>query len=102
MIVVLTTVPNSQEGELLAERIVDQHLAACVQILPQMASVFFWEGKVQRESEHLLLIKTLEEKYADLEMFIRENHSYDVPEIVAVNADAVSEPYRRWMANYLQ
>lgn len=102
MIVVLTTVPNDEEGSVIAEKIVDAHLAACVQILPPMTSVYFWEGKVQKASEHLLLIKTLEEKFAELEKFIRDNHSYDVPEIVALNADSISEPYRRWLADYLQ
>lgn len=102
MIVVLTTLPTEEEGGALAEKIVGEHLAACVQILPRMTSIYHWEGTVQRETEHLLLIKTLDEKFAELEKFIKANHSYEVPEIVAFKAAEVSEPYARWLADYLQ
>ena len=98
MLIVLTTTPDAEEAENLARSIVDLKLAACVQILPQMKSVYFWEGKVQTEPEHLLLIKTLEEKFDDLCSFIRENHSYDVPEIVAIAAKRVSDDYLNWIA----
>jgi periplasmic divalent cation tolerance protein len=97
MLIVLTTTPNPSEAENLARSIVDAKLAACVQILPQMTSVYFWEGKVQTELEHLLLIKTLEEKFEELQDFIQKNHSYDVPEIVAIEADKVSEAYLSWV-----
>ncbi len=76
-------------------------LQACVQILPQMRSIYYWEGKVQNEPEYLLLIKTLDEKFAELESFIRSNHSYEVPEITAINTDKVSEPYLIWINKYL-
>jgi len=97
MLVVLTTVPNMNDGETLAESIVTAKLAACVQILPPMTSVYVWDGSLQRESEHLLLIKTLPEKWDELVAFITENHSYDVPEIVAINAAKASEPYLDWL-----
>ncbi len=100
--IVFTTVSNIEEAENLAEKIVDAKLAACVQILPQIKSFYFWQGEVQKDSEHLLLIKTLEEKYAALETFIRENHSYDVPEIVAISAENVSDGYLKWMSEYLK
>jgi len=79
MLVVLTTTPNPDEAERLARTIVEDKLAACVQILPTMTSVYFWEGKIQTESEHLLVIKTLEKKFDALSKFLQENHSYDVP-----------------------
>ena len=101
MLIVFNTVPNPEEGETLARVMVEARLAACVQILAPMRSVYFWEGEVQIENEHLLLIKTTEEKYAELETFIIENHSYDVPEIVAVNAVRVAERYLRWLGEYL-
>ena len=97
MLVVLTTTPNTDEAETLARAIIDRKLAACVQILPQMTSVYFWEGKVQTEPEHLLLIKTLEEKFDELSEFIRMNHSYDVPELVAIAAEKVSDDYLKWV-----
>jgi len=101
-IVVLTTVPNLTEAENLAGKIVESKLAACVQILPPIKSVYFWEGEVQTDSEHLLLIKTLAEKFDELEKFIQANHSYDVPEIIALAAERISENYFDWMKNYLE
>lgn len=101
MLIVFTTVPNLDEAESLAQKIVEAKLAACVQILPQMRSIFFWEGSIQKEQEHLLLIKTLDDKYESLEMFIHANHSYDVPEIVAIKAEKVSESYLAWMKECL-
>ena len=97
MLIVLTTVGSAGEGESLARSIVEAKLAACVQILPQMTSVFSWEGQIQTDPEHLLLIKTLEEKLDDLSAFIKERHSYDVPEIVAIPAEKVSEDYLKWV-----
>ena len=101
MLIVLTTTPDKVEAERLARTIVDAKLAACVQILPQMTSVYFWEGKVQSEREYLLLVKTLEEKFDALSEFIQKNHSYDVPEIVALRSEDVSAGYLEWMADYL-
>jgi periplasmic divalent cation tolerance protein len=101
MLVVLTTTPNSEEAETLAQKIVAAKFAACVQILPQIKSFYFWEGKIQKDAEFLLLIKTMAEKFPELETFIKENHSYDVPEIVALSAEKVSENYLDWMRNYL-
>ena len=97
MIIVFTTAPNTEEADRLARSIVEAKLAACVQILPPMTSVYFWEGKVQSEPEHQLLIKTLEDRFDALSDFIRTNHSYDVPEIVAIDADKVSEEYLSWL-----
>ena len=102
MIVVLTTVPDAGEGQRLAERIVGERLAACVQVLPGMTSVYFWEGKIHSGSEHLLLIKTVEEKFEALSEFIRANQDYEVPEIVAIPAVRVSESYLGWVGGYLK
>ena len=101
MLIVLTTTPNETDAEELARKIVAAKLAACVQILPQMKSVYFWENAVQSDAENLLLIKTLPEKFTELENFIKTHHSYDVPEIVALSADKVSAEYLDWMKNYL-
>lgn len=102
MLIVLTTCPAQESAEALAGLIVEARLAACVQILPQMTSVYIWEGEIQRESEYLLLIKTLPEKWDDLREFITANHSYDVPEIVAITAADVAEPYAKWLAAELK
>jgi periplasmic divalent cation tolerance protein len=100
-IVVLTTAPNIKEGETLAQKIIKSKLAACVQVLPPMKSFYWWENDVQIDSEHLLLIKTLSVKFSELKEFIQANHSYDVPEIIALKASDVAENYLVWMKNYL-
>lgn len=97
MLIVLTTAPNIEEAENLAEKIVAAKLAACVQILPAMKSVYVWEGKISKDAENLLLIKTLEAKFDELEKFIQSNHIYDVPEIVAIPAEKVSQHYLKWL-----
>jgi periplasmic divalent cation tolerance protein len=101
MLIVFTTVSRGSEGTLLAEKLVESKLAACVQIVPQITSVYFWEGKIQKDNEQLLLIKTTEDKYLELERFISDNHSYEVPEIVAVSSENIAKPYRRWLDEYL-
>ena len=101
MLIVLTTTPNEEEAESLARKIVKARLAACVQVLPRMKSFYFWEGAIQADDEHLLLIKTLSEKFDELKDFILENHSYTVPEIVALRAEKVSESYFKWLKEYL-
>ncbi|HMS38998.1 MAG TPA: divalent-cation tolerance protein CutA [Pyrinomonadaceae bacterium] len=102
MLIVLTTTPNIEEAESLARKIVETKLAACVQILPQMKSFYFWDGAIQMDAEHLLLIKTLDEKFDELEKFLQTNHSYDVPEIVAIKAEKISDSYLNWMDSYLR
>ncbi len=101
MLVVITTVPKKEEGEKLARKLVEECLAACVQVLPEMKSFYFWQGAIQEDAEHLILIKTLPEKYEALEKFIKENHSYTVPEIIAVPSEKVSESYLKWAIDYL-
>ncbi|MBL8183055.1 MAG: divalent-cation tolerance protein CutA [Blastocatellia bacterium] len=102
MLIVLTTVPKAAEAESLAEKLVAEKLAACVQILPPMTSVYVWDGAVQKENEHLLLIKTLPEKYDEVEAFITANHTYEVPEIVAIEAAKVSGNYLDWILDTLK
>jgi periplasmic divalent cation tolerance protein len=98
-IVVFMTAANGEEAARLAEMLVGAHLAACVQILPEMESVYRWQGKIERQSEILLLAKTTQEKFEELEREVRALHSYDTPEIIAVPATAVSPPYLQWLNN---
>ena len=101
MLIVLTTTSSHSEAESLAHRIVEAKIAACVQVMPPMRSIYFWNGAVQNDAEYLILIKTLPEKFDLLEEFILANHNYDTPEIVAIEAERVSEHYMRWLTNYL-
>lgn len=103
ILIVFTTTPNAEEAEALARKIIENKLAACVQILPQITSFYSWKGKIQKDSECLLLVKTLPERYDELEKFIRAEHSYETPEIVSVESKKLSADYLGWMQeNILQ
>ncbi len=97
-VVVLMTAASREEAARLAEMLVGARLAACVQILPEMESVYWWEGAIQREPEHLLLAKTTAARFAALEREVRALHSYDTPEIVALPVTDISAPYLEWLA----
>ena len=96
-IVVFMTAANGEEATRLAEMLVGAHLAACVQILPEMESVYRWQGKIERQSEVLLIAKTTRGKFDDLEREVRALHSYDTPEIVAIPILTGSAPYLEWL-----
>ena len=96
-IVVLITAPHREEAVRLADMLVGAHLAACVQILPEMESVYHWQGKIERQPEILLIAKTTRSKFDELETQIRALHSYDTPEIVALPIVAGSQPYLDWL-----
>lgn len=96
-IVVFITAPTQEESKRLADRLVEAKLAACVQILPQMESVYRWEGKVERQAEHLLIAKTTADRFADLENQVRALHSYDTPEIVSFPLAESSPEYLNWL-----
>ena len=100
-IVVFLTASSVEEATRLADLLIGAHLAACVQILPEMESVYRWQGKIERQSEILLIAKTIAAKFADLEREVRALHSYETPEIVALPLVAGSTPYLEWLANSL-
>ena len=96
-IAVFITTPNKEEASRLADVLVERRLAACVQILPAMESVYRWQGNVERQDEVLLIAKTISSKFADLEREVRALHSYETPEIVAFPLTAGSEKYLQWL-----
>ena len=101
-IVVLMTAASSDEANRIAEMLVGKRLAACVQILPEIESVYHWKGTVERAPEILLLAKTTKENFAALEAAVRALHSYETPEIIALPITAASAPYLEWLtANVL-
>ncbi len=95
-IVVMITAGSREEAVRLAEMLVGAHLAACVQILPQMESVYRWKGVVQREPEFLLLAKTTLACFDELEREVRALHTYVTPEVIALPVSNVSAPYLEW------
>jgi periplasmic divalent cation tolerance protein len=96
LLVVLSTFPDAAAARAAAEMLVYERLAACVNILPGVESVYRWRGKVESGPEVLSIIKTTAERYPALESRLRELHPYEVPEIVALPAAAVAENYLRW------
>ena len=96
-IVVLMTAANGEEAARLADMLIGAHLAACVQILPEMESVYRWQGKIERQPEVLLLAKTARSKFEDLEREVRALHSYETPEIIALPIVAGSSSYLDWL-----
>jgi periplasmic divalent cation tolerance protein len=96
-IIILTTVPSKESGELLADILIRGEFAACINILPEGVSIYKWEGKLHKEKEHYILIKTLKHKELDVYKIIKENHPYKVPEIVTIGLDNGEETYLDWI-----
>src|SRR5574341_1216098 len=96
-IVVFVTVGSSAEGERLACALVEERLAACVNRIAAVQSVYRWQGKVEQSAEELLVIKTRADLFAALEKKVRELHSYAVPEVIALPIMKGSESYLRWL-----
>ncbi|KAM0031714.1 putative divalent ion tolerance protein, CutA [Helianthus debilis subsp. tardiflorus] len=98
-IVVYVTVPNKEAGKKLAGSIVKEKLAACVNRVPGIESVYLWEGEIQTDSEELLIIKTRESLLNALTEHVKANHEYDVPEVIALPITGGSIPYLEWLKN---
>ena len=101
-IVILTTVADQRDGETLGRILVERDLAACVQVLPAMTSVYRWQEHIQYNSESLLLIKTTQALYAAVETAIRENHQYQTPEIIALPVVAGANDYLTWLTSVVK
>jgi periplasmic divalent cation tolerance protein len=96
-IVVFITASSREEAVRLAELLVSKSLAACVQIMPEMESVYRWHGEIERSREVLLIAKTISAKFAALESEVLQLHSYETPEIVAFPLTHGSVPYLDWL-----
>jgi periplasmic divalent cation tolerance protein len=94
---VCTTIDDRDAAERIAEALVARRLAACVQITGPVTSVYRWEGKIESNQEWLCIVKTVQSRYAAVEAAIRELHTYQVPEIVAVPIVAGSASYLDWL-----
>jgi periplasmic divalent cation tolerance protein len=96
-IMVLMTAGSREEAVRLADILVVARLAACVQILPEIESVYHWEGNIERAPEVLLLAKTTQANFVAVEAAVRALHSYKTPEIIALPIIAASAPYLEWL-----
>ena len=95
--IVFVSIPR-EEAKTFARKLVEERLAACVNIVPKMESYYWWDGKVLEDSESLLLIKTTAARFDDLQQYIVDRHPYDLPEIVALPITEGLEGYLKWVA----
>ncbi len=98
-LIVFTTYPDHEAALQAAANLVQQKLAACVNVLPQMTSVYEWDGKARTDTEHLLLAKTTARRFPALEAAIRASHPYELPEIIATPIARGLEGYIDWISS---
>ena len=98
LIVVLTSVGTEEQALEIAQRLVESQLAACVNILPGVRSVFRWKGKVQHEGEFLLMVKTLEQNFERVRRVLKELNAYELPEILGFPASHADDVFAAWVA----
>lgn len=96
-LIILSTVSSEQEGEEIAESLVIDGLAACVNIIPNIKSIYEWKSKIQKDCELLLIIKTVKQNESQVYDNIRLMHSYDVPEIISIKLDNIDKKYSEWL-----
>ncbi len=96
-IAILCTCPDEATAERLARGMLDNRHAACVNILPSVRSLYVWNGEVKDEQEVLMIIKTTHSHFFVIEHWLQEHHPYDVPELLSLDAEHVSEPYLKWL-----
>jgi periplasmic divalent cation tolerance protein len=100
-VVVFITAPNSDEAERIAATLVEERLAACVNVLPSCRSIYRWDGDLQRDDEALMIVKSHRDAFAALERRVVELHSYDVPEVIALDLTHVSTGYLAFLRDSL-
>ena len=98
---IFTTTRNKKDAEKIADVLVKNKLAACVQILGPIESIYKWKGKIEKSKEWLCLIKTKSEKYKKIEKTIKSLHSYEVPEIIALPIEKGNVKYFKWVDEQL-
>ena len=96
-ILVFCTIDTKENAQMLAHSLAEEKLAACVNLINDIKSVYFWNGKLNENSEILLLIKTRQDLYEKLETRIKQLHPYEVPEIICTKIDTGSKTYLDWI-----
>jgi len=100
--IVLSTAGSVEEARKIARYLVENQLAACVNIVPQIESIYRWQGKIESSPEWLLLIKTTSGNVPSVEYAIRELHSYDLPECIAIVIEGGSSEYLNWIGDSVE
>mgnify|MGYP006304614163 CR=1 FL=1 len=98
LVLLLTTVPSPEVGERLAQALVDERLAACVNVLPPMVSIYRWQGQMHRDVEQQLVIKTSRARLAEAQARLTALHPYDLPECLVLSVDGGDPAYLAWVA----
>jgi periplasmic divalent cation tolerance protein len=96
-LIVFVTAPSAEKAAAMARVLVEERLAACVNIVPAVRSIYRWEGKVFDEAEALMVVKTLRERFEELRARVVSLHEYSCPEVVALPIERGHEPYLRWL-----
>ena len=96
VVAVLISIPR-EEAKTMAKGLVENRLAACVNILPRIESYYWWDNKVDFDEEALLIVKTAEERFPELEKYVRENHPLELPEIIALPLTTAFKDYVDWV-----
>lgn len=99
LVVVLITAPDAESGQRIARALVEPGLAACVNIVPGVTSIYRWKGALEQASEVLLVVKTTRERLDACRDALKSVHPYEVPEFVALDADLVAPAYAAWVAD---
>jgi periplasmic divalent cation tolerance protein len=96
-LIVFVTTSDNDEAASIAGALVSERLAACVNVVPAIESIYRWEGKVTHDREALIIIKTTDERYPELERRIKDLHSYSTPEVIALRIERGSSDYLEWL-----
>lgn len=99
LVEVRVTAPDAETASALARSLVGARLAACVQVVPGVTSTYVWQGEVEEEAEHLLLVKSTADRFEAIRMLIRSEHPYDTPEVLAVPVVAADPAYAAWVVD---
>jgi periplasmic divalent cation tolerance protein len=98
-ILVMTNVPDRETALNMAQKLIGVHRAACVNVLAPCTSIYHWQGKIESAEEFPLLVKTTENRYAEVERMIKELHPYELPEIISVSIENGLPEYLQWVEN---
>jgi periplasmic divalent cation tolerance protein len=101
-VIILCTMPDLECAENISQKLVEQRMAACCNIISNIKSVYSWKNEIQYDEEQLLVIKTLSSKYASVQNLILAEHPYEVPEIISVNISDGSKSYLTWITETLR
>lgn len=101
-VIVLTTTGSQEEAKKIARSLIERKLAACVNILPKIQSVYRWKEQIEVSEEFLLIIKTARSRHDEVSAAIRELHSYELPECIALPIESGSAEYLNWIENSLK